>query len=158
MNVEDLVVKHVEWIRRKARSYTYNKDEADDLASDTIFRCLQNASRFDASRDFKPWAKTIMENIFKTQLGIKKRMPIIPVEECYDLSSCRKTDSTASFTRLISLLRRNARHTVNLECVILYAKGYSYSEIAQKVGILSGTVKSRIANGRKFVDLLFENT
>lgn len=155
MDVEELVIRNAEWIRMKAKRYINNKDEADDLASETIYRCLQNATRFDVTRDFKPWAKTIMENIFKTQMTRKKIIPFVAIDDS-SIAGNIKTDSVASVTRMINLLRRYARHTVNIECVILYAKGYTYAEIAQKVGILSGTVKSRIANGRKVVSYLFE--
>ena len=151
MDVEELVMRNVEWIKRKARYYVHNKDDADDLASETIYRCLQNAKKFDVSRDFKPWVKTIMENIFKSQAAHRKRYPVISTEECPWVADNDMADSLVAITRFLSILREYTRHTVNMECVILYAKGYSYAEIAQKVGIVIGTVKSRIANGRKSV-------
>jgi len=38
-----------------------------------------------------------------------------------------------------------------IECVLLYAKGYSYDEIAERIGIPVGTVKSRVSAGRKML-------
>ncbi len=47
MNIEDLVVKHAGWIRRKARRYYADEFDADDLASETIYKCLSQARKFN---------------------------------------------------------------------------------------------------------------
>ena len=41
MNIEDLVVKHAGWINKKARYYYADESDADDLASETIYKCLK---------------------------------------------------------------------------------------------------------------------
>lgn len=54
MNIEDLVVKHAGWIRRKARRYYADEFDADDLASETIYKCLSQARKFNPGMSFKP--------------------------------------------------------------------------------------------------------
>ena len=151
--MDSLVVTHSQWIREKARAYCANETEAKDLASETIFRCLQNADKFDKRRPFKPWAQTLMVNILKNSIAKKKRLefrtPFMPQQVS------ERIDEDILLSDLLTFSRRYSRMTVNMESVLLYAKGYSYKEISDKLGVCKGTVKSRIANGRKMIMELF---
>lgn len=150
MTIEDLVVSHADWIISKARRYyPDNKNDADDLASETICKCLSQSKRFDRERDFKPWALTIMHNTFITAYNRRKCVMMRALEDTDIVLSYEHTDQRASVRRIFSVIRECWRKSVNIECVLLYAEGYDYYEIANKVGIPYGTVKSRIANGRR---------
>ncbi len=151
MGIEDLVVQHATWIRQKARCYYSDTSDADDLASETIYKCLNNGKRFDSARSFKPWALTIMENTFITQYN-RRRCVMFTGLDGYDLySDSESADQLVSVQRILSVIRECARKSRCIECVILYAKGYSYDEIADIEGIPVGTVKSRVAAGRKML-------
>lgn len=151
MNIESLVVKYAGWIRRKARNYYSDEFDADDLASETIYKCLSQGRRFDTDRSFKPWALTIMENTFKTQYN-RRRCVLFTGYEDYDpYTSGEFSDQRASINRILSIVRDCGRQSCCIECVLLYAKGYSYDEISEQIGIPVGTVKSRISAGRKIL-------
>lgn len=64
-----------------------------------------------------------------------------------DISS----DQRSIVRLMLSIIRECVRKSCCIECVLLYAKGYDYAEIAVKTGIPVGTVKSRIAAGRKIL-------
>ena len=66
-----------------------------------------------------------------------------------------KTDQGVAVKSIITLINQYAR-SKNIECVMLYAEGYSYSEIADMLNINIGTVKSRISNGRRFLRDVFK--
>lgn len=151
MTIEDLVVRHAGWIRMKAAAFYSDKADADDLAGETIFKCLNDGHRFDASRSFKPWAYTIMVNTYKVQYNRRKCVLFTGYDEIGTALSDLRTDQRAIVTRMYSIIRDCRRKSCCMECVLLYAKGYDYSEIAEKVGIPIGTVKSRISAGRKFL-------
>lgn len=152
MNVEDLVVKNVDWFAMKARHYyPYDTHEAEDLASETMFKCLNQARKFDRERDFKPWALTIMHNTFITAYNRRKCVMMRAIEETDVVPSYDHADQRASVKRILSVIRECGRKSANIECVLLYAEGYDYHEIADKLGIPYGTVKSRVANGRKML-------
>ena len=151
MNIEELVVKHVGWIRAKAGYYHKDEAAADDLASETIYRILSNGFRFDASRSFKPWAQTIMENIYKMEYNRRKCMRYTSYGDVETVTAPQRSDQLAVFRSMMSVIRKKLKESVCIECVLLYAKGYDYSEIASKVGIPIGTVRSRISAGRKML-------
>lgn len=151
MNIEELVVKHAGWIRKKARRFYSDEYDADDLASETIYKCLSQARRFDSERRFKPWALTIMENTFKTQYNRRKCVLFTDYDDYDPYIGNEYADQRASINRILSIVRDCGRKSRCIECVLLYAKGYSYDEIADIVGIPVGTVKSRVAAGRKML-------
>ena len=69
----------------------------------------------------------------------------------YSYTSPYRADQELEITHILSTVRECARKSVAIECVILYAKGYNYDEIAKMLGIPKGTVMSRISNGRKML-------
>ena len=156
MNIEELVVHHAGWIRKKARRFYSDDYNADDLASETIYKCLSQARKFDNDRSFKPWALTIMENTFKTQYN-RRRCVLFTVYDDYDPYIGEEyADQLASVNRIMSIVYDCWRKSRCIECVMLYAKGYGYYDIAEIVDIPVGTVKSRVAAGRKMLREAFD--
>lgn len=75
-------------------------------------------------------------------------VPFVPLNEDLDSLSDVCADSAALIHDILLAVGRASGGTVGVECVMLYAQGYSYGEIATMVGINLGTVKSRISTGR----------
>ena len=148
MRFDDVVIGHIGWIARVAFRFYRNKPDADDLAQDTLCRIYANRDKFNNARDFKPWALTVMSNIVKTQHARDECVPFIGMGDDLDYLSSARADSLANYNDVLDAVHRSARVSVGVECVMLYADGYTYEEIADIVGIKPGTVKSRIAAGR----------
>lgn len=148
MRFDDVVVGHIGWIARVAFRFYKHKADADDLAQETLLRIYANREKFNNARDFKPWALTIMTNIVKTQHARKECVPFVGIEDDFDALSSTRADSLANYNDVLEAIHRSARVSVGVQCVMLYAEGYSYDEIAEMLGIKSGTVKSRVAAGR----------
>lgn len=151
MNIDELVVKYSGWIRRKARWYYSNEDDADDLASETIFKCLSQGRRFNTAKAFLPWAKTIMENTYITQYNRRRCVLFTGLDDTDPYLSADSAEQRAEVNRILDIVRDCGKKSCCIECVMLYAEGYSYDEIADIVGIPVGTVKSRVAAGRKML-------
>ena len=153
MNIEQILIENLNWIHRKAHSYYSDFNDAEDLASETIYKCLKNAHRFNPAMNFKPWVQVIMENTFISQYNRRKKVLFSDYESENRKSylSTDYADLRASVCQIISIIRDCSRKSSCIECVLLYAKGYTYEEIADKVGIKVGTVKSRVFAGRKML-------
>lgn len=156
MDVESLVVTHAGWLRSKARLYYDDRDDADDLASETIYKCLNQAHRFRHGMCFKPWALAIMQNTFITQYNRRKCVLFTSYDEHPSYYRNEYADQRISVKKMLSVIRDCNRKSCTIECVLLYAKGYSYDEIADKIGVPVGTVKSRISTGRKMLREAFD--
>lgn len=151
MDLEGLVVKHAGWIRLKARQFIPGRYDADDLASETIYRCLSNARRYDGGMSFKPWALTIMTNIFVNWYN-RRRCVLFTGLDGHDLiAEGYRADQRAAVSDMMEIIGECARKSCCIECVMLYAEGYTHAEIAVMSGIPAGTVKSRISAGRKML-------
>ncbi len=157
MSVEDLVVEHAEWIRNKARWFYSNREHADDLAGETIFRCLSQGAKFEANRSFKPWALTIMTNTYITQYN-RRRCVLFTSnhDNAIDICHSESADQLAAVNSILKVVHECSNKTVNMECVMLYAQGFSQQEIAARLGLPLGTVKSRISLGRKLLRKLLD--
>lgn len=151
MDIERLVVDNISWLRSKARLFLLNEYDADDLTHETIEKLLRSRERYDARKEFRPWALAVMRNTFITQYNRRRCVPFTGMEEEYSFASPLSADQSAAISNIISTIRAAARRSVAIECVILYAKGYNYAEISQMLGIPKGTVMSRISNGRKML-------
>ncbi len=151
MSVADLVVEHVAWLRRKARQYYRDEDDADDLASETICKCLCNASRYKRGMDFRPWAHTIMLNTYITQYNRRHCVLFCGLDGRVPAVGDDFADQAVSVKRILAVVRDCRHKSVNIDCVMLYAKGYTHAEIARRMGIPVGTVKSRICIGRRML-------
>lgn len=157
MNIDELVVKHAAWIRKLARKYCFDEFDADDLASETIYKCLSHARQFDVERSFKPYAMAIMENTFKTLYNRRKCVQFCPYDYNDTYPYNEYADQRAAVNRIISVIRECNRNSVCIGSVILYAKGYSNEEIAEMIGVPAGTVRRRIFTGRKMLCAALED-
>lgn len=149
MKFDDVVAAHLGWLARLAFRFFSRKADAEDLAQETLCRICANRDKFDAERDFKPWALTVMANIFRTWTRRRSLVSFLPLD-CSPAVPCPlRADGAAMARDVLSAIRECARMSVGVECVLLYAKGYAYEEIARMVGIPPGTVKSRVSSGRR---------
>lgn len=149
MDVEQLIVSNLGWIRNYAHKFYSNERDAADLASETIFKCLTYACRFDEGKSFKPWVVAIMANTFKTQYARRKCVTFACFEDTFFGEDY--ADQLADFNHLVSVIRECSRKSRCIACVLLYAKGYSYEEISEITKVPVGTVKSRVFAGRKIL-------
>lgn len=143
---ENVALYH-EWIRRKAMLMCRDRHQAEDLASETIIKCLLNSHRFDSKKDFKPWVLVIMANTYLKWIRHSKCIVMTELPQT-DIPGNKDTDELISFHYLVRAIMDLNRRTPFIESVVLYAKGYNYNEISRLLRIPIGTVKSRINKGR----------
>lgn len=139
------------WLLGIARKYCQSFEEAEDLAGDTVYKALSNKERFEDGRSLKPWCEVIMLNTYKTNYNRKSIVRFVSYEQVYDFISAKQAYDGVLFKDILSVIRRCAAKSCCIECVIYYAKGYSYDEISTMLHIPISTVRSRISLGRKIL-------
>lgn len=132
-----------------AYKLTANREEANDLLQETSLKALDNEDKYTAETNFKGWIYTIMRNIFinnyrkalrdqtyvdqtDNQFYLNQNIDIEgdSTEGSYDLKEMR---------RIVNALPKEYRIPFSM-----YVSGFKYREIADKLGLPLGTVKSRI--------------
>ena len=132
-----------------AYKLTADREEANDLLQETSLKALDNEDKYTAETNFKGWIYTIMRNIFinnyrkalrdqtyvdqtDNQFYLNQNIDIEgdSTEGSYDLKDMR---------RIVNALPKEYRIPFSM-----YVSGFKYREIADKLGLPLGTVKSRI--------------
>lgn len=137
-----------------AYNLTKNQEDAKDLYQETAFRAMTNKEKFRPGTNFKAWTFTIMKNIFinNYRKKIKRNTIIDTTENEFFLNSGTQTvDNDAGRNILMDELSKMIK---SLDVTIkdpfmMHYKGYKYQEIADKLQLPLGTVKSRIFFARK---------
>lgn len=151
MKIEHLVVDNLCWLRRKAHKYYSDPSDAEDLASETIEKIIAGKDKFDPRKSFRPWALAVMQNTFITQYNRRKCLPFTSMDEDYPFTSPYLADQELAIRNIMEAVSECAARSIAIECVMLYAKGYTYEEISAMLTIPIGTVMSRISNGRRML-------
>ena len=153
MNIDEEVVRLYPWMMRVANRMCANNEDAEDLVGDTVYKILSNRERFNYNMDLKPWCIAIMANTNKTKLHHNSLVLFVDYDSAYDIPSLCPAIDRAAIKNILSIIRKCARQTNTMQCVIYCAKGYSYDEISMLENIPVGTVKSRISFGRRLLRL-----
>jgi RNA polymerase sigma-70 factor (ECF subfamily) len=138
---------------RFACKLTANRDDANDLLQDTMLKALSNEDKFVPGTNFKAWVYTIMRNIFINDYHreLRRQTHVDGTEGQFYLNSARDvgTSSTDSaydvkeIHHIIALLPKE-----NKVPFVMYISGFKYREIADKLALPLGTIKSRIFSTR----------
>ena len=141
-------------LRRYALKLTQDTNDADDLVQDTSLRALTHRDKFVSDINFKGWMMTIMYNIFlNNQDRVERRRKIF--DTTVDILNVplvteggySTPDGAMNIREIYSEIEKLSEHTRTP--FKMFLSGYKYSEIAEKMGIPEGTVKSRIFFSRK---------
>ena len=139
-------------LMRFAYSLTADNEDAKDLLQSTNLKALTYCDQFKDNTSLKAWTFTIMKNTFiniyrkaikqKTSFGINDNQFMMSI-----LSENNGPDSQYSHNEIsvnIEELDDNFRIPFQM-----HTSGYKYKEIAEKLNLNLGTVKSRIFHSRK---------
>ncbi|HPT04470.1 MAG TPA: RNA polymerase sigma factor [Bacteroidales bacterium] len=141
-------------LRYFASTLTSNREEANDLIQDTNLKALVNKDKFSTDTNFKAWTYTIMKNTFinNYRRTIKSNTIVDSTNDLYFINTNNKSDfpqpdSIISEKEILrSIENLNADQRLPFE---MHHAGYKYKEIADKLDLSIGTVKSRIFFTRK---------
>ena len=134
---------------RFAYKLTANHEDANDLLQETSLKALDNEEKYAAETNFKGWMYTIMRNIFinNYRKTVRDQTFVDQTDNLFHLNLPQDSgfDSTEGaydlkeIHRIVNALPKDYRVPF-----AMYVSGFKYREIAAKLGLPLGTVKSRI--------------
>lgn len=132
-----------------ALKLTANREEAQDLVQDTTLKALNSEEKFVENTNFKGWMLTIMRNIFinNYRKSARENTVVDSSEDLFHLNLSQESGfdtpdgafACSEISALIAGLAPEYRTPFSM-----YVSGYKYEEIAEKLTMPLGTVKSRI--------------
>lgn len=132
-----------------AYKLTADHEEANDLLQETSLKALDNEDKYTDETNFKGWIYTIMRNIFinNYRKTLRDQTYVDTTDNQYFLN--QGIDIEMDSTEVAYDLKE-IRHIVNglskeyRVPFAMYVSGFKYREIADRLGLPLGTVKSRI--------------
>ena len=153
----DLIVRQ-NWrkVFNVAYKFVGKHDEAEDLTQDIFLKIFKALASFDRRANFQTWIISISRNLcIDHYRSVRKERQTIAREiDTNDLqpaSSDRGPYQAAEHQDLRGLLRQALQKlplTLRTAVVLRDLQELSYQEIADRLGLPEGTVKSRINRGR----------
>lgn len=137
-----------------AMMLTGNREDANDLVQDTTLKVLDNQEKYVDNVNFKGWVLTIMRNLFINNYRkvVRSQTIIDQTEDLYHLnlsqdSGFETPDGSYTVKEINSAIDNL---TTDLKTPFsMFLAGYKYNEIAEKLSVPLGTVKSRIFFARQ---------
>ncbi len=137
-----------------AMMLTSSRDDAYDLLQDTTLKALDNQEKYAEGTNFKGWVFTIMRNIFINNYRRSARTATMvdTTDNLYHLNLSQDSGletpdgsyTAQEITAAINSFSDDFRIPFSM-----HVAGYKYNEIAEKMNLPLGTVKSRIFFARK---------
>jgi RNA polymerase sigma-70 factor (ECF subfamily) len=154
MDFNNKLISMEDRLERFAISLTANREEAKDLLQETYLKALSSKDKFIEFTNFEAWAYTIMKNTFinNYRKAVRQNTIVDTTKDLYYLNNSKESN----FVRPDSSMQHKEinKHINNLQDelkipFLMHTQGYKYKEIAEKLDLKIGTVKSRIFFTRK---------
>lgn len=141
-------------LHRFAYKLTENRDSANDLVQDCVLQALDNHDKFTHAKNLKGWMYTIMRNIFINNYRRTVREMNL-IDDTYSVTQQALIEDAESdkfeFVYDMKHLYR-VIHSIPDDMKVpfqMFVAGFKYREIAEKLDLPIGTVKSRLFFIRK---------
>ena len=144
-----LLSRHYDRIHSICYRLAGNDADAGDATQEALMAIVRGLARFDGRSSFSTWSYRVASNAALDEMRRRKRRPV-PVEEMFaggDLGQglAQQVADRVTLDEALALLPEEFRQPVVLRDVA----GLDYAEIALTLELAPGTVRSRIARGRR---------
>jgi len=152
----DQLVALIPSLRTFARGLCGWRDMADDMAQEAMVRGWAARASFTPGTNFRAWMFMILRNQFYTTLRKDKRMtswdPEVAERLLVEAPAQQDAIHVSDVAKALQKLPPEQREVL----LLIGANGASYEEAAEVIGCAIGTIKSRLARGRKALALLID--
>lgn len=156
---DTLFTRHRDMIYAMLLKYAGNCDDVDDLMQEAFMKAYLKIGLYDPKYDFGAWIYTIARNTFVDFERTRKSIALNPENIPLENSTAQQTSAPtpeeyiinaqqrAQIERYIAMLPEDYRKLFELR----FIDEYSYEEIAEKLDMKLGTVKTRIFRVRNMM-------
>lgn len=153
------LLKETPSLNKFAYKLTRNRDDAEDLLQTTIVTALEKQQQFEQGTNLFSWTSRIMFNTFVSNYRHNARFETQYDPQWYidqeSVEATQENDAELSlvFDAMLSL-SEDHREILILVCI----DGMRYAEVAEKLQIPVGTVRSRLSRAREGLQELLNVT
>lgn len=155
--MDQLLRRHYDRVHAVCRRIAGGTRDADDAAQEAMIRVVRNIDKFDGRAAFGTWVYRIATNTALDELRKRKRRPHLhsvgddgTEPDQADELAHRHVDDVADRITIDAALA-DLPDEFRAAVVMRDVGDLDYAEIADALGVPVGTVKSRIARGRRML-------
>src|SRR6185295_2340780 len=154
---EQVVLRYRRRVFHIAYKFTGKHDDAEDLTQEIFLKVFKSLDKFNQDADFSTWLGSVARNYCIDHYRASKREKEVLVDDlvAFDLAVATSgvnpqrvledRDRRSFLLRGLDLLPEKLREAV----VLRDLQGLTYQEMADRLALPEGTVKSRINRGRE---------
>lgn len=149
---EHLFTRYREAIRQLLQQRAGSADDADDLLQETFVKVYLHLENYNSQYTFGQWVYTIARNTFIDY--VRRRQEELPIDERFSAPASPTPTPEESVIRrqqrdqiesYLTALRPQYRRLIEMR----FFEEYTYGEIAEKLQLPMGTVKTQIHRARE---------
>ena len=136
--------------------YSDNREEAVELLNEAFMKAFTNLKKFDLTKPFKPWFRTILINTCINNFKKKKSSISMELDEAKNHSTPDEILSGISYREILDMIRKLSpayRTAFNLYVI----EGYKHEEIAGMLNISVGASKSNLFKAKKHMQWILKD-
>ncbi|WPC44748.1 RNA polymerase sigma factor [Clostridium sp. JS66] len=134
-----------------SKSILTHDQDCEDAVQGAILKAYDKIDTLKKEQYFKTWLIRILIN--ECYDLKRKEYPEVSYEEYFEST---KAEDRKDYRELYLAIRKLPER-IRIAIVLYYVEGYSVEEIKETLKIPTGTVKSRLAKGRKLLKIKLEN-
>lgn len=147
--MDELLRRHYDRLYAVCRRVTGNDADAADGCQEALMAIVRGLPKFDGRASFKTWSYRVATNACLDEIRRRNRRPIAVMDTPEPTSDAPYLDQSATDRLTLDGALEKLPEEFRLPVVLRDVGGLDYAEIAKTLEIPPGTVRSRIARGRK---------
>jgi len=153
----NLVLKHSDKVRNLVFLTLSNPDNIDDIFQEVFISVYHKLKTFRFESQFTTWLYRITVNKCKDFLRKKKTRSIFtPIQDEHHDTISRSPSETTDIPALVQRVIAKLPDNLKIPLIMRDIDGLSYKEIADKLQLEVGTIKSRIFRARESLKILLK--
>lgn len=155
--VNQLLGRHYDRLYAVCRRVAGNDADAADGCQEALLAIVRGLPRFDGRSTFRTWSYRVATNACLDELRRRNRRPVAVSEIPEGTSDEPGIDQQASDRVTLDEALSQLPEEFRVPIVLRDVAGLDYAEIASNLDIPPGTVRSRIARGRRHLAKMLGN-
>lgn len=160
---EEMVARETDSLYRAALTLARNRDDAEDLVQDTLIKAWRSFDSYREDGNARGWLITILYNAYRDRYRKQKRQPAttpLQVDDSYHSQIPVETGEPSAEGPEDEVLRQEISERIlrairdlppefREPLLLVDLEGFTYGEAAEIMGVLKGTIMSRLHRARK---------
>lgn len=149
---EALIRPHVAAVRRFTCGFTRRREDADDLAQETLLKAFRSLHTFEGRSALSTWlftiARSVCSDFHRSRAYKEQRAEVEMAVELTDLRHPGVLKDEKERAEVLWRALRRLEPEFRVPLVLFEIEGMAYEDIARVEGVPVGTVRSRLSRAR----------